>query len=55
MVVAGEHDVVRREHTEALAKAIPGATLWIVPGANHRVMIERADEVNPVVLRFLAR
>jgi pimeloyl-ACP methyl ester carboxylesterase len=55
MIVAGEHDVVRREHTETLAKAIPGATLWIVPGANHSVMIERADEVNPAVLRFLAR
>jgi len=55
MIVAGEHDVVRREHTEALAKAIPGAEIWIVPGANHSVMIDRADEVNPAVLRFLAR
>jgi pimeloyl-ACP methyl ester carboxylesterase len=55
MIVAGEHDVVRREHTEALAKAIPGAKLWIVPGANHGVMIERADEVDPVVLDFLGR
>ncbi len=55
MIVAGEHDLIRREHTEALARAIPGAKLWIVPRASHGVMIERADEVNPVVLDFLGR
>ncbi len=55
LVVAGEHDVVRRDHTEALARAIPGAKLWIVPGANHSVMVERWRDVNPVVLDFLAR
>jgi len=54
-IIAGEHDLVRREHTEALAKAIPGAKLWIVPGATHSVMIEAADQVNPVVRDFLAR
>ena len=54
MIVAGEFDLVRREHTEALAKAIPGAKLWIVPGANHGVMIDKADQVNPAVADFLA-
>jgi pimeloyl-ACP methyl ester carboxylesterase len=55
MIVAGDHDLVRREHTEALARAIPNAKLWIVPDANHGVMIDRADEVNPAVLAFFAR
>ena len=54
MIVAGEFDLIRREHTEALAHAIPGARLWIVPGANHGVMIDQADQVNPVVRDFLA-
>jgi pimeloyl-ACP methyl ester carboxylesterase len=54
MIVAGDHDLIRRDHTEALAKAIPGARLWIVPDANHSVMIEKADVVNPVVLEFLS-
>ena len=53
LVVAGEHDVVRRDHTEALAKAIPHATLWIVPGASHSVMQEQPDLVNRRVLEFL--
>ena len=55
LVCAGEHDVVRREHTLALAEAIPTAESWIVPGASHAAMLERPDLVNPRVLGFLAR
>lgn len=55
LVCAGEHDVVRPEHTAALARAIPGAQVWIVPGASHSAMIERPDLVNPKVLAFLAQ
>lgn len=55
LVCAGENDVIRLDHTEALAKAIPGAQLWIVPGASHGAMIERPDLVNPRVLEFLRR
>ena len=53
MICAGEHDVIRPEHTESLARMIPGASLWIVPGASHSAMIERPDLVNPRVLDFL--
>jgi pimeloyl-ACP methyl ester carboxylesterase len=52
LVIAGEHDVVRRDHTEALARAIPHATLWIVPGASHSVMQELPDLVNQRALEF---
>ena len=45
--------MIRRDHSEALAKAIPGAELWIVPGESHSVMIERPEVVNPKVLEFL--
>lgn len=55
LICAGEHDVVRPEHSEQLARAIPGARLWIVPGASHSAMIERSDIVNPTVLEFLQR
>jgi len=53
LIVAGEHDVVRPDHTEALARAIPGATLWIVPGASHSVLQEQPEVVNPRILSFL--
>jgi pimeloyl-ACP methyl ester carboxylesterase len=55
MVCAGDHDLIRPEHTSALAAAIPGAILWIVPNASHSAMIERPELVNPRVLEFLER
>ncbi len=55
LIAVGEHDVVRTDHTEALAAAIPGAELWIVPGASHSVIQEQPDVVNARVLAFLAR
>jgi pimeloyl-ACP methyl ester carboxylesterase len=54
LVVAGEHDVVRRDHTEALARAIPGSVLWIVPAASHSVLQEQPAVVNPRILAFLS-
>lgn len=54
LICVGEHDLIRPEHTAALAAAIPGAQIWTVPGASHSAMIERPDLVNPRVLAFLA-
>ena len=55
LICAGDHDLIRPEHTEQLARAIPGAELWIVPNASHSAMIERAELVDPRVLEFLER
>jgi pimeloyl-ACP methyl ester carboxylesterase len=55
LIAAGEHDVVRLEHTALLARAIPGARLWIVPGASHSVIQEKTELVNRTVLDFLRR
>jgi pimeloyl-ACP methyl ester carboxylesterase len=55
LVIAGEHDVVRSEHTRELANDIPGARLWIVPGASHSVMFESSALVNRTVEAFLER
>ncbi len=55
LVCAGDHDLIRRDHTEQLAGAIPGAELWIVPDASHSAMIERWEVVNPRVLAFLKK
>jgi len=53
MICAGDHDVIRREHTDALARAIPHAVEWIVPDASHSAMMEKPDSVNARVLAFL--
>ena len=53
LVVAGDHDMIRSEHTLALAQAIPGAELAILPNAGHGVVLEDAPRFNAVVLAFL--
>ena len=54
LICAGENDLIRRDHTDALVRAIPKATEWIVPGASHGAIQEKPDEVNAKVLEFLA-
>lgn len=55
LVVAGDHDMIRVDHTQALARAIPGAECWIVPGARHSVMVDLPELVNPRIAEFLAK
>ena len=55
MICAGDHDLIRPEHTAELAKAIPGAVMWIVPDASHAAILEKPELVNPRVLEFLRK
>jgi pimeloyl-ACP methyl ester carboxylesterase len=53
--VLGEHDeFIKREHMEYVARAIPGATLRILPDVSHFAPLQRPDAFNAVVLEFLA-
>src|SRR5260221_1034249 len=55
MIPAAEHDeVVKREHTETLARLIPGSRLTILPRASFFAMWQRPDAFNKAVLDFLA-
>jgi pimeloyl-ACP methyl ester carboxylesterase len=54
LVMAGEHDVVARAHTESIAAAVPGAGLVVVPGTTHMLVRERPDAVAAVVLAHTA-
>jgi pimeloyl-ACP methyl ester carboxylesterase len=42
LIMAGEHDLVRLDHTMALAHAIPNAQLAILPGKEHEAMVDDA-------------
>jgi len=53
LIAAGDRDLVQPAHTDSLARAIPGARLWIVPDASHGAMLERPELVNRTVLAFL--
>jgi pimeloyl-ACP methyl ester carboxylesterase len=53
LIIAGEFDAIKREHTDRLAKAIPGAQEIIISGATHFVPAERPSVINAHILRFL--
>ena len=48
-----EDDVVRIDHTIAIAKAIPDAELILLPGVGHKAPDTNPAEWNKVVLEFL--
>jgi 3-oxoadipate enol-lactonase len=55
LVVAGESDAATpAEASQALAAAIPGSRLVVLPGAPHMMQIETADAFAAAVLDFLA-
>jgi len=54
LIVAGEEDKpVPLDHQQAVAAAIPGAQIEVVPVTGHAVMIERPDWFNARLARFL--
>jgi pimeloyl-ACP methyl ester carboxylesterase len=55
LVLAADRDVMSIEHTVELHRAIDGSQLCVIPGANHNLVFDRADEVCAAVSRFLSR
>jgi pimeloyl-ACP methyl ester carboxylesterase len=53
-IVDGDHDeAIKREHTEYLARSIPGAQLIILPAASHFAMFQQPREFNDAMIGFL--
>ncbi len=53
-IADGEHDeAIRQEHDVEMSKAIPGATLVILPGLSHFAMLQDPKAFNQAVLEFL--
>jgi pimeloyl-ACP methyl ester carboxylesterase len=56
LVMVGAHDRLTPPHAaERMAEAIPLAELVVVDGAGHTAMLERPDEFNAQLRRFVAR
>ena len=54
LVVDGDHDeAIRQDHTRAIATAIPGAELLILPNTSHFAFLQDPDRFNTAMLRFL--
>ncbi len=53
LVIGGDHDVIKEEHTLLIYKNIPKAYLWILPNSGHSTPIIYKDAFNTTVDQFL--
>lgn len=54
LVIAGNHDMIKDQHTRLIAQSIPGAELCILQG-NHFIANKNPQSFNEAVLRFLRK
>lgn len=54
LIIGGDHDVIKEEHTMLIYKNIPKAYLWILPGSGHSTPVFYKDDFNKVVDRFFS-
>jgi pimeloyl-ACP methyl ester carboxylesterase len=54
LVMAGDQDVIRLEHTISIFRDLPEARLLIVPKSPHNTLREHADWLNPLIASFYA-
>jgi len=52
LVIGGDHDVIKEEHTFLIHKNITKSYLWILPASGHSTPIVYKDDFNTVVDRF---
>ncbi|RZJ66035.1 MAG: alpha/beta hydrolase [Flavobacterium sp.] len=55
LVIGGDHDMIRPEHTLAIFRALPNAQLWIMPDSGHATLIGFAKEFNEKIDAFFSR
>jgi pimeloyl-ACP methyl ester carboxylesterase len=55
LIIGGDHDLIRVEHTVLIAQNIPKSYLWIVPNSGHATLIEHKDEFNKQADDFFSK
>jgi pimeloyl-ACP methyl ester carboxylesterase len=54
LVIGGDHDVIKPEHTLLIAQNIPNSYLWILPNSGHSTPIIYKDEFNKTINDFFS-
>jgi pimeloyl-ACP methyl ester carboxylesterase len=54
LLMVGDDDMIRWDHTIELLETIPNAQLVSIPGASHLAPVEKPELVNRLILDFLA-
>jgi pimeloyl-ACP methyl ester carboxylesterase len=55
LVIGGDHDVIKPQHTMLIAQNIAQSYLWILPGSGHSTPIVYKDEFNKKVDEFFSK
>lgn len=55
LVMAGDHDIIKLEHTLKIFQSIPSASLCIFPDSNHGVCQQHPELFNETVLSFFTK
>jgi pimeloyl-ACP methyl ester carboxylesterase len=55
LVIGGDHDVIKPEHTLLIAQSIPNSYLWILPNSGHSTPIIYKDEFNKTIDEFFSK
>jgi len=55
LIIGGDHDVIRIEHTMLIAKNISKSYLWILPNSGHSTPVVYKDEFNKTVDDFFSK
>ncbi len=54
LIICGDHDLIRIEHTVQIFQNIPIAELWILPNSSHGTLIEHPREFYETVNQFFS-
>jgi len=54
LVMQGDDDIVKVEHSAAVSATLPDAQLAVIPGTSHMAPLEKPDLVNRLILGFLS-
>lgn len=54
LIMSGDHDLIRLDHTIAIYEALPNAELEVFPGSTHMVPFDDPQIFNATVERFLS-
>jgi pimeloyl-ACP methyl ester carboxylesterase len=54
LLMQGDDDIVKVEHSATLAATLPDAQLAVIPGSSHMAPLEKPDLVNRLILDFLS-
>jgi len=53
LILSGDHDMIRLDHTVAIYEALPNAQLAVFPNSTHMVPFDDPQVFNAAVERFL--